>query len=505
MLDKFRNDDIFFSSSGKTFTSNIFPVNQAVKSKKDRNMKAAFIGGGSLRLLPIIRGIFATSPEVFENGEIRLIDLQKGRAEAVARLIIACPEYATIKNCRVVVPDSLDDGLPGIDLLYVTMAARTEPIESQARYMSAEYGYFSSDQLSVNGAFLSLRLGFTILNFARKMEQLCPNALMLLFPNPVSVYSHLVNTQTKIRALGICGGFSNHRIDLTRLCFSREELDTAWNVVAAGVNHLSFILRGDYKGEDLYSSLLPRCMKNWENPINKLEFPWITEEWQKYSLNVGIEGLHKCYEKYNTLIFSTELDGMAHIFLKEALDYQYFRFGDGKDYDPTGVYEQDKAAMNARFDKVAEESKHPEDIDWAAPYTLYSKTTSDLTIPILRALSGLEPMRIVASRPNYGAVADMPYDAPLEYTMDIYKDEIKPVENQYIPSPFKGLISSLAEFQALQSKALAEHDPLIFAHALEAYPVHQFSDKRNEYFRKMFDLHKDFIDPVMFQARKFFE
>ena len=88
--------------------------------------------------------------------------------------------------------------------------------------------------------------------------------------------------------------------------------------------------------------------------------------------------------------------------------------------------------------------------------------------------------------------------------MDIYKDEIKPVENLYIPSPFKGLINSLAEFQALQSQAIAEHDPRIFAHALEAYPVNQFSDKRNEFFRQMFDLYSD-MDPVMFEARKFFE
>ena len=37
-------------------------------------MKAAFIGGGSLRLLPIFRGIFHKTPEVFLDGEIRLID-----------------------------------------------------------------------------------------------------------------------------------------------------------------------------------------------------------------------------------------------------------------------------------------------------------------------------------------------------------------------------------------------------------------------------------------------
>lgn len=467
-------------------------------------MKAAFVGGGSLRLLPIFRGIFASSPQIFENGEIRLIDLYKDRAESVARLVRACPEFATIKNCKVIVADGLDDGLAGIDLLYVTMAARRDPTETQALHLGMKYGYLSSDQLSINGAFLSLRLGFTILNFARKMEQLCPNAMMLLFPNPVAVYSHMVNTYTKIRALGICGGFSNHRMDLTRLCFRREALDKEWDVVAAGVNHLSFILRGSYKGEDLYGSIMPRCMKDWKNPVDELDLPWCKFKWQIDGLRTGLNSLHDCYEKYGSLIFSTEFDGFAHIFPTEAMKAVVDRFGTGENYNPEGVAEKNAAQVKATYAEYEQASLHPETVNWDEPYTRYSATHSDLTIPILRALTGIEPMRIVASRPNFGAVKDMPYNAPLEYSMDIFKDEIKPVEDLYIPSPFKGLISSLSEFQALQSQAIAEHDPRIFAHALEAYPVNQFSDKRNEFFRQMFDLYSD-MDPVMFEARKFFE
>ncbi len=221
-------------------------------------MKVTFLGGGSLRLLPILRGIMGEIPEVFRGGEIRLLDRRQERAEAVARLIEACPEYQNV-SCKITCPEEIDAALEGIDVLYLTMAARREPSETLAAFAAQEHGYYSSDQLSVNGAFLSLRLGNTILDIARKMEKLCPQALMLIFPNPVSVYSCMVNTYTKIKALGICGGFNNHRWDLSRLC-GRNEFDPDWNVVAAGVNHLSFILRGEYKGEDLYAS--PR-LRQW--------------------------------------------------------------------------------------------------------------------------------------------------------------------------------------------------------------------------------------------------
>ena len=118
---------------------------------------------------------------------------------------------------------------------------------------------------------------------------------------------------------------------------------------------------------------------------------------------------------------------------------------------------------------------------------------------ILKAVAGIEKMRIVASHPNYGVVEGLPEGAAAEYTMDIFKDTITPVENQYIPSPFRGLIASLSEFQTLIAEALANRDPRIFAAALDAYPVHRFETKRKEFFRKMFDLYTD-VDPLWSKA-----
>ena len=201
-------------------------------TERSEKMNVVFLGGGSIRLLPLIRGIFSASPGAFQNGAIRLVDRELDRAEAVGKLILACPEYEQV-GCQVVWTDDLDSVLPGTDVVYLTMAAKREPSESQSWFLGNRYGFVAGDNLSVAGAFLSLRLGRTILNIARKMERHCPGALMLIFPNPVAVYSHLVNTQTRIRALGICGGFNNHKWDLSRLT-GRDVFDPEWQVVAAG-------------------------------------------------------------------------------------------------------------------------------------------------------------------------------------------------------------------------------------------------------------------------------
>jgi alpha-galactosidase/6-phospho-beta-glucosidase family protein len=405
-------------------------------------------------------------------------------------MIRACPEFSC-RNCRVIATDNIDAALEGTDILYLTMAALREPSNAKAYHLAKEYGYICSDQLSVNGAFLALRMGNLILSLARKLEKVSPDAMMLIFPNPVSVYSCMVNTYTKINALGICGGFGNHKWDLSRLC-GRNEFDPAWNVVAAGVNHCSFILRGEYKGEDLYTSLLPGIL---------------TDDWKCMDcsgcaapqyLENALNDLYTMFRKTGTMIFSTEDDGLTHI-SKSNLNFCIDMELRGKDIsDPEKLKQASLKSIKERFDAFAELSRHPEQVNWNVSYVedpLIGTDKTDIFIPILKALDGKETMRIVASRPNRGAIAGLPENAAVEYSMDICGNTITPVENLYIPSPYKGLIAALAEFQTLQADAIAQQDPALFAAALDAYPVHQFEPERKDFFRKMFDAYDD-LDPM---------
>lgn len=455
-------------------------------------MKVAFIGGGSLRLLPLLRGVFDEVPQMFNNGELRFIDLKQERSEAVAAMIGACPEFQKIKNCKLSCPNNLDDGLKDIDVLYLTMAARTEPTETMAAMLAEEHGFYSSDQLSINGGFLTMRLGKTILNIAKKMEKLCPKALMLIFPNPVAVYSGMVNNYTKIRALGICGGFSNHRWDLTRVFFGKNECRKDWDVVAAGVNHCSFILRGSINGEDLYSSLCPRVLTDDWKPLPGLELPG--------------NFIYNMYKRYGTIIFSTETDGMYYIFPDSSLDYLRKVIASRQPFDPEKIRKEYPVAEAEKFQKFIDNAKHPENMDWSHSWPadiFYGKDSTDISIPIFKALGGYGKMRIMASAPNRGAVRGYADEMPLEYTMDIDGDTITPVEDQYVPAPFTGMIGALSYYQYMLGKAVAEDDPRIFAQALDAHPTQQFTERKRQFLRKMFALYTN-IDPHMSEAVKYF-
>jgi alpha-galactosidase len=456
-----------------------------------------FLGGGSLRILPIVRALFQT-PEVFEGGSIRLVDLNLDRAEAVGKLIRRCPEFKNVR-CDVLWTSDLDRALDGSDLFYLTTAIEREPSDTFAAQAASEFGYLHSDQLSINGSFLAARGGNMVMGFARKMERYCPDAMMLTFANPVAVFSAAVTNHTKIRALGICAGFGNHRWDLSRIC-GRDRYEEEWNVIAAGVNHLSFILRGSHQGRDINDVLQEHITHGWK-PME------ITTLKAAARVREALQQMVDLYQRFGTMVFSSEPDGMSHLQpswglerLKSALAGRLLRF------NPATAAADSLEMAEKKFSIFAGAARSGADPDWNAPIErnpLFGVDSSEISVPIVRALSGLKTMRITASHPNRGAVRDFPDDAALEYTMDLHGKNITPVENQYIPPPFQGFIASLSEHQTLVADAIAQQDARLFADALDAYPMNQFHASRIPFFHRMFEIFSD-LPPALLDAKKYF-
>jgi len=150
--------------------------------------------------------------------------------------------------------------------------------------------------------------------------------------------------------------------------------------------------------------------------------------------------------------------------------------------------------LDAKFAEFAQAATSSQDPGWNVPVNhnpLFGVDFSDVSVPIIRAVAGLETIRITASHPNRGAIREFSDNAALEYTMDLCGKSIVPVKNLYIPSPFKGLIASLSEYQTLLADAVAQQDGKFFADALEAYPMNKFQDGRSSFFRQMFEIFSD--------------
>jgi len=453
-------------------------------------MKVTFIGGGSYRILPIVRGVLAEK-RVLRGGEVRLYDLDLARAEAVGRMIMKTPEYKEVR-CKVMWTTSLEQALDGTEAVQVGFAVGSPLVNQLSAIASRKHGFMSSDQLSPTGAFLALTAGPTILGFARKMEKLCPDAWFLIFANPVAVYSGLVNNHTKIRALGICAGFRNHMWDLTRL-MGRDEERNEYDLEVAGVNHLSFILRGRFRGEDLYEVLGRYCTKEWKPPAID------PKNWLKKHIIDALRRLVWMYQRFGVVIFSTEGDGMAHLFLEDMYEPK-------RQQEPTMAQIRAeirksaaaRAALDAEFQSLAQRDLEPE--FWASPPRphIFDRQDNDITVTILKGLGGAGPQRIVTSRPSGGEVEGFKARTVLEYSQLIGPHGIEPYGKLAVPDVFHGLVSALATHQTLLGDAIASQDPRLLYHALYAYPVKHDTKASRSLFRDLLKIHAEEI-PKNFQ------
>ena len=109
-----------------------------------------------------------------------------------------------------------------------------------------------ADTLGVGGIMRALRTIPVLLDVCRDMEELCPDALLLQYVNPMAPLCWAVARATRVRAVGLCHSVQWTAAQLAGdLGVPADEVDH----FVAGINHMAFFLRLERGGEDLYPAL----------------------------------------------------------------------------------------------------------------------------------------------------------------------------------------------------------------------------------------------------------
>jgi alpha-galactosidase len=109
-----------------------------------------------------------------------------------------------------------------------------------------------ADTLGVGGIMRGLRTIPVLLDVCRDMEELCPDALLLQYVNPMVMNCWAIAEATSIRTVGLCHSVQHTARQLAKdVGVPVDELD----YVCAGINHVAFYLRLEHRGEDVYGRL----------------------------------------------------------------------------------------------------------------------------------------------------------------------------------------------------------------------------------------------------------
>jgi len=124
-----------------------------------------------------------------------------------------------------------------------------------------------ADTIGIGGIFRNLRTIPVMLDFAKDMEEVCPDALFLNYTNPMAVLTGVMNRFTKIQTVGLC-----HSVQVcTRDLFKALDMDpTGVKEKIAGINHMAWLLEVSRDGEDLYPEIKRRAKEKQKTKHNDM-------------------------------------------------------------------------------------------------------------------------------------------------------------------------------------------------------------------------------------------
>lgn len=115
-----------------------------------------------------------------------------------------------------------------------------------------------ADTLGIGGIFRALRTIPVCLDFARDMEEVCPNAWFLNYVNPMAMVTGAMLRASGIRTVGLCHSVQVCARGLLRRVGLLDSVkNLQWKI--AGINHQAWLLEITDAGKDLYPEIKRRA------------------------------------------------------------------------------------------------------------------------------------------------------------------------------------------------------------------------------------------------------
>ena len=223
--------------------------------------KITFMGAGSTVFAKNVLGDSMCTPAL-EDSVIALYDIDPQRLKESELMLTAINNNLGNKAkieayCGV---ENRKDALRGAN--YVVNAIQVglyDPCTIIDFEVPKKYGLRQTiaDTLGIGGIFRALRTIPVMFDFARDMEEVCPNAWFLNYTNPMAMLTGAMLRYTPIKTVGLCHSVQACARSLMKRAGMEYDDTVQWKI--AGINHQAWLLEITKNGEDLYPEIKRRC------------------------------------------------------------------------------------------------------------------------------------------------------------------------------------------------------------------------------------------------------
>jgi alpha-galactosidase len=289
------------------------------------------------------------------------------------------------------------------------------------------------DTLGVGGIMRGLRTVPHLWRVAADMAELCPNATLLQYVNPLAINTWaLAERYPQVKQVGLCHSVQNTVEELAHdLELPKEEI----RYRVAGVNHVAFFLDLTHKGASLYPALRDGY-RNGSLPKPPLLMPRCANK-VRYEVMAHLG--YFCTES------SEHLAEYVPWFIKEGREDLIEAFSVPLDEYPKRCIEQmadwaDQAKAYRTADQIEFKKSH------------------EFAAEIMNAMVTNQPYTIYGNLPNRGQAPQLPSGAAVEVPCLVDANGVQPTVVDDIPPQLVALMRTQINVQELVVRALVDED-----------------------------------------------
>ena len=392
-------------------------------------MKVTFMGAGSTVFSKNVLGDTMLC-EAFHNCEIALYDIDAKRLEESYLLITKMNECinesrATVKKYLGV--DERKDALRNADFVVnAIQVGLYDPCTIIDFEIPKKYGLRQTigDTLGIGGIFRALRTIHVIKDFAKDMEEVCPNAWFLNYTNPMAMLTGYMLRYTKVKTVGLCHSVQCCSEGLLKALDMNDKLEGRLEKIA-GINHMGWLLEiTDKDGNDLYPEIRKRAKEKnaKEKHGDMVRFDYI----DKLGYYCTESSEHNA--EYNPF------------YIKPGREDLIEKFNIPLDEYPRRCVNQ-IAGWQKQYEELMSggEVKHTRSLEYASH--------------IMEAIYTDKPYKIGGNVLNRGVISNLPYDACVEVTCLVDGRGIQPTYVGELPLQLAAMNSSNIYAQMLTIEA----------------------------------------------------
>lgn len=387
--------------------------------------KITVIGGGSSYTPELVDGLIRYFDDIALT-ELALVDVESGRDKVniIADLTRRMFKRNAKEQVKVTVHFELEPAIRGASFVLTQLRVGQLAARAADERLGLKFNLLGQETTGIGGFAKALRTIPVMLDVARTVEKVAPEAWIINFTNPAGIVTEAVSRYSKAKIIGLCNvPVTMHHMIANMLDAPFDQVDLRF----AGLNHMVWVHKVTLRGKDVTAQVIDLLSDGEKMSMNNIkDIPWPP---------AFLKALGAIPCPYHRYFYQTAA------MLEEEIEVAAER----------GTRAEQVMKVEAELFELYADPQldhKPEQLNFRG-----GAYYSEVAVELIRAIHGNSGKVLVVNTPNKGAIQGLPDDAVIETNCVIDAQGAHPLAFGPLPTAMNGLTHQVKDFERLTIEA----------------------------------------------------